>query len=275
MKHILAVVLLLLVAFAGSMQAEDGKLGLDLSLEFDSFYAFRGGPNFVDRVPSGIIMPSVGYAAGDLYLLVSAEIAPSILGLNTLSATGYGDGASNDEKALTGIDFGLSWGKGFADDFITLGAEVWFLFYPNSKKYYGYNSTYFTGTVSLQLSKLPLAPKLSFTQAFKPDDNHGTRNKFEDRYISLSVEHSIELIKNLSDLELGLNIGYWMDNTDNKELAAFSDVVAKAKYSINIASGLSLWSSLNFGYVPQSDWAMGKEGGDFRFWIKLGINYSI
>lgn len=277
MKHIGIIAVLLLVVFAGEVQAESSKIGLDLGLEYDSFYAFRGGPNFLDRVSSGVILPSLGYAAGDFYFLVVGEVAPSILGINTMTtaSTNYGDGASTDEKALTGIDFGVSWSKALANDAVKIGAEVWFLLYPNSKDHYGYDMSYFTGMVSVQLASLPLAPKISFTQAFKPDDNNGSRNKMEDRYIALSFGDSIELVKDSSSLDLGVNIGYWMDNTDKKDLSAFSDVIGSAKYSVSVASGVTLWSSFNMGYVPQSDWAMGAKGGDFRFWLKFGINYSL
>jgi len=276
MKHIGIIAVLLLVVFAGAVQAEDSKIGLDLGLEYDSFYAFRGGPNFTDRVASGVILPSLGYAAGDFYFLVVGEVAPSILGVNTMKDDGsYGDGASAQEKAWTGIDFGATWSKALANDAVKIGAEVWFLLYPNSKDHYGYDMSYFTGMVSVQLASLPLAPKISFTQAFKPDDNNGSRNKMEDRYIALSFGDSIELVKDSSSLDLGVNIGYWMDNTDKKDLSAFSDVIGSAKYSVSVASGVTLWSSFNMGYVPQSDWAMGAKGGDFRFWLKFGINYSL
>jgi hypothetical protein len=276
MKRIGLIAILLLVVLASMLQAADNKIGLDLGLEYHSFYAFRGGPNFMDRPSTGIISPSLGYAAGDFYFLLAGEIAPSVLGINTLQDDGsYGDGTSKDEKAWTGIDLGIIWEKPLADDAISIGAEIWGLLYPNSKDQLGYNTSYITATVSIKLLALPLSPKLSFTQAFKPDDNNGSRNKMEDRYIALSFGDSIELVKDSSSLDLGVNVGFWMDNTDKKNLSAFSDVIGSAKYSVSVASGVTLWSSFNMGYVPQSDWALGAKGGDFRFWLKFGINYTL
>ena len=188
----------------------------------------------------------------------------------------YGDGASVQEKAWTGLDVGAMWSKSVADEALTIGAEVWFLLYPGSKDQLGYDATYFTGAISITLSSLPLSPKIMFTQAFKPDDANGTRNKMEDRYIALSFGDSVDLVKDVSKLDLGMNIGFWMDETSKgSKYSALSDVVGSAKYSVSVASGVTLWSSFHMGYVPQSDWALGKDGGDFRFWLKFGINYPL
>ncbi len=277
MKHIGIIAVLLVLLVGASLQADDSKIGLDLGLEYDSFYAFRGGPNFTDRVAAGAILPSLGYAAGDFYFLVMGEIAPSILGINTMSDDGsYGDGASVQEKAWTGVDIGAMWTKSVADEALTIGAEVWFLLYPGSKDQLGYDATYFTGAISITLSSLPLSPKIMFTQAFKPDDANGTRNKMEDRYIALSFGDSVDLVKDVSKLDLGMNIGFWMDETSKgSKYSALSDVIGSAKYSVSVASGVTLWSSFHMGYVPQSDWALGKDGGDFRFWLKFGISYTL
>lgn len=282
MKKIAVIAMLLVLGLCAVASAEENpKLGIDLGLDYNSFYNFRGGPDFIDRPFNGAFLPWAGYAAGEFYFTVCGEIAPGLLGVSGSFSNNSGtpvlsEGASKEEKAWTGVDFGVTWSKSLADESVALGAEVWFYWYPGSKDQYGFTASYFTGTLSIQLPKVPLAPKLKVIQAFTPDDANGTREKFKDLYFNLSIGHNIELVKDIANLDLNLGAGYWRYGTYiGYEKNGFSDFIASAKYTINLASSLKLWSQFNMGLVPQNDFAYGTKGGDLRFWVNCGIGYTL
>lgn len=262
-------------AFASSAKAE--PIGLDVGLQYNSDYFWRGftfyGTNAPDETRA-VFFPWVGYAFSDFYLYVGGEVAEGLIA----------DDANSYENDWNGVDFILTWSKPVLDDAIKLGMKLSYFWYPRSRsdEYFsdGKANDFAEVAPSITLSKLPLSPKLLVSWYYRIEEQTDGQETAKDLYTNLSLGHSFTMVESAS-LYLGAWGGYFYyasQEIDGDPRQGFSDVGVMAKITVKAPGGVSVNASYNYAYTPDEDFYRFTNTGKadkHHHWTSFGVSYSL
>ena len=276
------LVILLAVACFMPMVAQAEPLGVDVGIQYNSNYFWRGfsfygygdgegDANGNGDATRGVFFPWAGVGFSDFYFYVGGEIAESLFA---------GDEASSLEREWEGIDFILTYSKGIINDNITLGMKLSYFYYPRSRTIGNEDFNDFAEvSPSITFSSLPLSPKFLVSWYYRPDEQGDDQENAKDFYYQLSFGHSFKLVEGAS-----LYLGGWgayfyypsYEAPDGDPRQGFSDVGATCKVSVSAPSGISISASYNFAYSPDDDFAKANYYNDrYHHWTTFGVTYSM
>ncbi len=246
MKHIATIFLaIVFLTTAGNSYAQDAgsaeskpaeskgaePVGLSFGVDYTSTYLWRGTYWYNG---DGAFFPSVSFEKGGLSVGYTGEYSEDkVTRKDTeVSNPDYGIGAYH------AADFGVNYSHSIGDA-ATIGVGVWYFHFYNEK-----TLSFYTGTVSLSLDKLPLTPTLAYNHDYYTDSGDK-----KDYYITLGLSKGFE-IKD-AGLSIGVTAGYY--NSDSCDTKGFSDITTslgvEASYGAVKFSG-----SFNYVFVPSKDY---------------------
>ncbi|HPV99285.1 MAG TPA: hypothetical protein PLZ78_15740 [Spirochaetota bacterium] len=278
MRKSMAVLLsaCIIIGALGSSRAvhaqEASPLGLTAGVEFWNNYFWRGLDFF--GAGNGVFFPYVYFGIGKtgLSLMYMGQYGSETLG----DGTGMNDtGREQGNVAYNGAHWNMAYTY-TVEKVVAIGVSGWYYWFYNSDDKLGYKWDWWEGTASATILALPLNPTISYTYDYFVDKDvtvNGERGK--NHYIKLALGHSFKLGEG-SQLGLGLSAAYF--DWNSMEMKGISDVVASAKLSTS-ASGVSFNGSINYAYIPSSDFNNNAFTGNvkdtYRWWATFGASYSL
>ncbi len=278
----LIVVCAMLSCFGGITFAKEGEPagktpGVSAGVDYFSNYFWRGYDFY-------------GAGVGVFFPWATCSIGETGLSLNYLGEYGaetLGDGVSHLEKTYQGADFGAAYTRTFSES-VTVGAKLWYYGYYKSKdmneRVYGnrHDESFFTGTVSLTIDALPLAPTFTYNHDYYVDDYKGDRENDKDFYAQFQLSHTLKLGSE-AGLALKGGIAYYNQATarleshpGSVEKKGISDITASADLIVT-KGGVSFHGGLFYAYVPDKDWYTMTDGSKdrHRWWSGFGASYAL
>jgi len=227
-------------------EAADSGLGVDVTLDFNTKYIWRG-QNLVDDM---VFQPGASKAFGDFTLGVWGN----------MDMTNENDEGGN----FTEIDYYADYSATLTDG---IGYSLGYIYYAFPQ---GSNDTYeFYGGLNFDTFLSP-----SVTWYYDADEVEGS-------YVAFGIGHSIELPEDTPfGVDLGLNVG-WADSSYNEyywgvDDDGFNDLTVSVGFPMEIG-GWSLTPSVNYAYLLDSDIqdsdAYDSSNDQFYAGISLGTSF--
>ena len=258
---------------AASESTAPSKIGIDLGVEYWSTYYWRGQQFY--GAGKDVFFPWIGYSLpGNFYISAIGEVAGEYLSVDT-------DNAPNDtEKDWVGVDLGVSWSTGIADNFMTVGAQVWYYWYPNSREDTrgGAINDFMNFVVSLSFNKLPLSPTVKYSQYYRVDKNKtgNSGDQYKDIYVELALGHTFKLDDHVG-FTLGASTSYfnYASPSDENEASGWLDVKLTTKLVFS-KGDYSIYGGFNAGYIPMDEFNDHAWYGDsWVYYCTFGASYSL
>jgi hypothetical protein len=227
-------------------EAADSGIGVDVTLDFNSKYIWRG-QNLVDDM---VFQPGASTMFGDLTLGVWGN----------MDMTNENDEGGN----FTEIDYYADYSADLTEG---IGYSLGYIYYAFPQ---GSNDTYeFYGGLNFDVFLSP-----SVTWYYDADEVEGS-------YVAFGIGHSIELPEDAPfGIDLGLNVG-WADSSYNEyywgvDDDGFNDLTVSVGFPMEIG-GWSLTPSVNYAYLLDSDIqdsdAYDSSNDQFYAGISLGTSF--
>ncbi|MGH0037731.1 MAG: hypothetical protein ACQGVK_22100 [Myxococcota bacterium] len=247
-------------------------------LDYWSDYFWRGFSFYGDESsPRGVLFPWVAASWKQLSFSVVGEVPESM----------FGGKPNSTEKAWVGVDFILSGEASLLDDRLAVGGRTAYFLYPNSRHENDDDGRNDFAELAawIQLPKLPLRPRLEYSQYFRVDDRGGEQDVYEDIYLRFSLEHGFEPLEHLLVSTRGSiayfwypSSKYWNDPDEGghgDDYRGLSDIVASIGLSTDYWRGFTPKLGLNVAYVPDRDFYR-VWGRDQRWhaWVTAGVSYA-
>ena len=281
----LTAVLISIICIIPPAQAE--RIGIDAGIEYRSEYFWRGFSFYGGDTnnPRGVYFPWIGFGFSDFYFSVSGEVASARVADNQ---------PNNVERGWYGIDYILDFNKKLFSESITLGIRAAYFMYPNSpdinEEVNGegkdWRNDFAEAAASITVNALPLNPKILVSYYYRIDDRDGTQENAEDVYAQFSVSHTFAIAQNAS-LKLHASIAYFnyasSEQWNSPEVGGYgddyrgiSDITIGMKLSVSADSGVTVFGSWNYAYVPDEDFYMANWYKEkHHYWTTFGVTYSI
>lgn len=241
--------ILVVMSLVGVSLAEDTLeskgIGVDVTLDFNSKYIWRG-QNLVD---DWVLQPGASTTIGGFTFGIWGNVDMT--------------NENGEEWEFTEIDYSIDYSGSLTD---TIGYSLGYIYYefPNA----GGDTYEFYGGLSFDTFLSP-----SVTWYYDADEVEGS-------YVSFAIGHSIEEIAKLSEdtpvgMEIGLNIG-WADSDYN---AAYWDVADDGFNDMTLSVGFPMefggWSvSPSINYVKLLDSDIRSAGDDDIFFVGISLGSS-
>lgn len=245
MKRMLLLITALLIVSAPVFAQEAEKegpggngIGLGFSINYYSKYIWRG----IDFYQGdGYIFPSVSWEpfSSGFKITVAAEIASSWMFNGFTKKPGNYHTRSEDyfqtfslyrkkrqfnnyAYANMGMDFGVEYSHTF-ENIITLGANVWYYWYYNSKgaremawpavdsfnKVKKWDTSYLSAAINIGLDCVPwVNPKIAVYYDYYTGYKRGG-----DYYVQLGFSHDFEIVKDVVSVTPAVTAGYYIGRT--------------------------------------------------------------
>ena len=227
-------------------EAADSGLGVDVTLDFNTKYIWRG-QNLVDDM---VFQPGASKAFGDFTLGVWGN----------MDMTNENDEGGN----FTEIDYYADYSADLVDG---IGYSLGYIYYAFPQ---GSNDTYeFYGGLNFDIILSP-----SVTWYYDADEANGS-------YVAFGLGHSLELPEDIPfGVDMGLNVG-WGDSGYNEyywgvDDDGFNDLTVSVGFPMEIG-GWSLTPSVNYAYLLDSDIqdsdAYDSSNDQFYAGISLGTSF--
>lgn len=260
MKKIFLITPLLLILMVSAVKAEEPAskgLGITVGMTYASTYLFRG----IDFYSGdGAFLPLISYDVLGSGLIINAAMEHS----EDSVFEGKGKGATG--HAFNSVDFGAGYTINTAP--VSIGLNVWYWDYYNSKDEYGSNASFVTSNVVVTANVL-LSPFISFTYDYYIDDKFADPND-KDYYLQFGLSKEFEVIKD-AKLKLSAAGGYY--NAKSLDAKGVSDVTCTA--GMTVAAGpVTYAGSFNYVYIPEGDFRDMKPGDRNKFFATFGTSYT-
>ena len=272
------LILLLSALTLGVAPPAVAQPSVSVGLDYWSDYFWRGFSFYGDADSArGVLFPWANYSWKDLSFSVVGEVPQSMLGGNP-NAT---------EEAWAGVDFIVGYSTSLFDDRLLLGSRIAYFLYPNSpsENADGARNDFVDLGLSLQLDRVPLKPKLEYSQYFRVDDRNGQQTAYEDIYLRLSVRHAFEPLEHLTLTASGSIAYFWYPSSEywnspavggnGDDYRGLSDIVGSIRATADVWSRFTPYASLNVAFVPDQDFyrVWGKDQR-VHLWVTVGVSYS-